>query len=174
MLTRKDTDVRAFSEELLSLEEVSAVTVNRDFMDRITNMMSSLDYIVLLIILCAGALAFIVIYNLTNINITERIREIATIKVLGFKSGETASYVFRENIVLTAIGALVGEGLGVWLHWFVMSKIKVDMVSFDVRILPASYVKSFLLTFVFMIVVDIFMYIKLEKIDMAESLKSIE
>ena len=170
----EDTDLRALSEALLECEEVSAVSVNRDFMDRVNNMMGSLDYIVLLIILCAGALAFIVIYNLTNINITERIREIATIKVLGFYPGETASYVFRENVVLTAIGALVGQGLGVWLHRFVMSQIRVDMVSFDVRVLPASFCKSIVLTFVFMAVVDVFMYLKLERIDMAESLKSIE
>ena len=170
----EDTDLRVLSEALLECEEVSAVAVNRDFMDRVNNMMGSLDYIVLLIILCAGALAFIVIYNLTNINITERIREIATIKVLGFYPGETASYVFRENVVLTAIGALVGQGLGVWLHRFVMSQIRVDMVSFDVRVLPASFCKSIVLTFVFMAVVDVFMYLKLERIDMAESLKSIE
>ena len=170
----EDTDLRALSEALLECEEVSAVSVNRDFMDRVNNMMGSLDYIVLLVISCAGALAFIVIYNLTNINITERIREIATIKVLGFYPGETASYVFRENVVLTAIGALVGQGLGVLLHRFVMSQIRVDMVSFDVRVLPASFCKSIVLTFVFMAVVDVFMYLKLERIDMAESLKSIE
>lgn len=174
LLTGDGVDERELSEILLGCDAVSAVTVNQDFMDRIANMMSSLDYIVLLVTVCAGALAFVVIYNLTNINITERIREIATIKVLGFRPGETASYVFRENIVLTAIGALAGLGMGVWLHRFVMSQVKVDMISFDVRILPASYVNSFLLTFVFMIIVDVFMYIKLEKIDMAESLKSIE
>ena len=86
--------------------------------------------IVLLIIICAGSLAFIVLYNLTNINITERIREIATIKVLGFYPSETASYVFRENIFLTAIGGGAGLLLGKWLHWFVMEQINIDMVSF--------------------------------------------
>ena len=170
----QDTDVRKLSETLLECEDVSSVSVNADFMERVDNMMGSMDYIVLLIILCAGALAFIVIYNLTNINITERIREIATIKVLGFYPGETAAYVFRENVVLTAIGALVGQGLGVLLHRFVMAQIKVDMVSFDIKIMPISFGKSILLTFLFMAVVDIFMYLKLERIDMAESLKSIE
>lgn len=174
LTAREGTDIRALSEALLGCEAVSAVSVNQDFMDRVNNMMGSLDYIVLLVILCAGALAFIVIYNLTNINITERIREIATIKVLGFYPGETAAYVFRENVVLTAIGALIGQGLGVLLHRFVMSQIRVDMVSFDVRVLPASFLKSIALTFVFMAVVDVFMYLKLERIDMAESLKSIE
>ena len=159
---------------MLDLSGVTAVNANADQMDRITNMMGSLDSIVFLIILCAGALAFIVIYNLTNINITERIREIATIKVLGFYPGETAAYVFRENAVLTAIGAGAGLLLGILLHRFVMDQIDIDMVTFDVRIEPQSYLFSILLTFAFMAVVDVFMYIRLEKIDMAESLKSIE
>ena len=136
--------------------------------------MQSLDYIVILIIICAGSLAFIVLYNLTNINITERIREIATIKVLGFYPSETASYVFRENIFLTAIGGAVGLGLGKALHWFVMEQIKVDLVSFDKIILPTSYLYSIILTFVFACIVNLVMFSKLEKINMAESLKSIE
>ena len=105
---------------------------------------------------------------------TERIREIATIKVLGFYPGETAAYVFRENVVLTAIGAGAGLFMGILLHRFVMAQIAIDMVTFDVRIGLRSYLLSILLTFVFMAVVDVFMYIRLEKIDMAESLKSIE
>lgn len=170
----EDAQIREISRTLLDCEGVSAVSANADQMDRITNMMGSLDAIVLLVILCAGALAFIVIYNLTNINITERIREIATIKVLGFYPGETAAYVFRENAVLTAIGAGVGLLLGILLHRFVMDQIDIDMVTFDVRIAPFSYLLSILLTFVFMAVVDVFMYVRLEKINMAESLKSIE
>lgn len=168
------TDLRALSEKLLACEEVSAISVNSDFLEQVSNMMGSLDYIVLLVVFCAGALAFIVIYNLTNINITERIREIATIKVLGFYPNETAAYVFRENIVLTAIGAAAGLVMGVFLHRYVMYQVDIDMITFDVRILPWSYGKSVLLTFVFMIIVDIAMYIKLERINMAESLKSIE
>lgn len=162
------------TESLLACEAVSSVTDSGDNLERVSNMMSSLDYVIFLIVFCAGALAFIVIYNLTNINITERIREIATIKVLGFYPNETASYVFRENIVLTAIGALAGLVLGVFLHRFVMYHVDVSMMTFDVRILPASYVKSILLTFVFMIIVDLAMYVKLERINMAESLKSVE
>lgn len=172
--TAEETDARKLSGILLANDDVSAVTVNQDLMDRVDRMMGSLDYIVLLIIVCAAALAFIVIYNLTNINITERIREIATIKVLGFYPGETAAYVFRENVVLTAVGALLGQGLGVLLHRFVMSQIRVDMVSFHVCVLPPSFLKSVVLTFLFMGLVDIFMYLKLEHIDMAESLKSVE
>lgn len=165
---------RALSEKLLACDVVSAVSVNADMLNQVNKMMGSLDAVVLLIILCAGALAFIVIYNLTNINITERIREIATIKVLGFRPKETASYVFRENVVLTALGTIVGLGAGICLHRFVMANIDVDMVAFQPRVLPFSFVKSILLTFGFMVIVDVVMYLKLERINMAESLKSVE
>ena len=172
--TAEGTDSRALSETLLACDGVSAVSVNADLLNQVNNMMKSLDAVILLIIVCAGALAFIVIYNLTNINITERIREIATIKVLGFFPKETAAYVYRENVVLTAAGALAGLFAGVWLHRFVMANINIDMIAFDVRILPMSFVNSVLLTFVFMLIVDVIMYVKLEKINMAESLKSVE
>ena len=165
---------RELSEKLLACDAVSAVAVNADMLSQVNKMMGSLDAVVLLIILCAGALAFIVIYNLTNINITERIREIATIKVLGFRPKETASYVFRENVVLTALGTIVGLGAGICLHRFVIANIDVDMVTFQPRVLPFSFVKSILLTFVFMVIVDVVMYLKLERINMAESLKSVE
>ena len=137
-------------------------------------MMQSMDYIVALIILCAGCLAFIVLYNLTNINITERIREIATIKVLGFYARETADYVFRENLMLTGLGAVVGLLLGKLLHWFIMYNINIDMISFKTYISPLSYGLSLLLTYVFAVFVNGIMFFKLEKINMAESLKSIE
>ena len=165
---------RELSEKLLACDVVSAVAVNADMLSQIKKMMGSMDAVVLLVILCAGALAFIVIYNLTNINITERIREIATIKVLGFRPKETASYVFRENVVLTALGTIVGLGAGICLHRFVIANIDVDMVTFQPRVLPFSFVKSILLTFVFMVIVDVVMYLKLERINMAESLKSVE
>lgn len=155
-------------------DDVLAVSVVQDMRDRIGTMMKSMDYIVILIIACAGSLAFIVLYNLTNINITERIREIATIKVLGFYAKETADYVFRENLVLTGLGAVVGLGLGKWLHWFVMYNINIDMISFKTVIMPASYLWSLLLTFGFAFLVNGMMFFKLEKINMAESLKSIE
>lgn len=160
--------------KLMDAKHVSSVSVTQDFKDRIDNMMTSLDYIVALIVLCAGALAFIVLYNLTNINITERIREIATIKVLGFYPSETSSYVFRENIVLTAISALVGLPLGTALHAFVMSRVKIDLLSFDVHIEPSSYIIGVLGTFAFAAIVNFVMYYKINKISMTESLKSIE
>lgn len=153
---------------------VKNVTVYSELKERMRKTMSSLDYVVLLVIVSAAGLAFIVIYNLTNINITERLREIATIKVLGFFRSETSAYVLRENIALTAIGTLVGLGLGILLHRFVMGQIVVDMVSFSVRILPLSYVYSVVLTFVFNFLVDLVMENKLERINMAESLKTID
>ena len=115
-----------------------------------------------------------VLYNLTNINITERIREIATIKVLGFYPNETAQYVFRENMVLTFFGMTLGLGLGILLHRFVMLQIHVDMVYFNIQILPMSFLYGVVLTFVFTFAVNLFMRRKLERINMAESLKSVE
>ena len=153
---------------------VTNVSVNADTMDMFSQMMQAMDYIVILVLVCAAALAFIVLYNLTNINITERIREIATIKVLGFYANETASYVFRENVILTVLGAIAGIPVGIWLHSYVMSNIKLDMVTFDVHINGISYLYSFLFTFAFAVIVDIVMYFKLARINMAESLKSIE
>ena len=143
---------------LMNFDAVSSVTVNADTLDRFDNMMSSMNYIVLVIIVCAGALAFIVLYNLTNINITERIREIATIKVLGFYPMEVASYVFRENFFLTAIGGGVGLLLGKLLHWFVMEQINIDMVCFQAVVQPVSYLYSFALTFLFACIVNAAMF----------------
>lgn len=171
---KSDIDAHQAAAELMQEEQVISTEIFEDTKVRLTTMMSSLNYVVLLIIICAAGLAFIVMYNLTNINITERVREIATIKVLGFYPKETASYVFRENVALTAIGTLLGLILGVFLHRFVMSQIHVDMVSFDIRILPLSYVYSIVLTFAFNCFVNIVMTGKLEKINMAESLKSVD
>lgn len=171
---KEELDLHEAAALVTEADHVSGVSVNQDFRERFDNMMKSLNYIVLLIIVCAGALAFIVLYNLTNINITERIREIATIKVLGFYPGETASYVFKENFALTAIGAGIGLLLGVALHKFVMFNIDIDAVAFDERITAFSFVLSFLITFLFTAFVDVVMYFKLDKINMVESLKSIE
>ncbi|MBR3025083.1 MAG: ABC transporter permease, partial [Oscillospiraceae bacterium] len=116
----------------------------------------------------------IVLYNLTNINITERVREIATIKVLGFFHRETSSYVMRENLALTAMGTAVGAVAGIFLHRFVMDQIKVDLVDFSAIILRESFLYSIALTFLFNFIVSLFMEIKLVRINMAESLKSVE
>lgn len=170
----EDTDEYALAAEIMQLDGVAAVSVIGDEQERFENTLESLNLIVGVIILCAAGLAFIVLYNLTNINITERIREIATIKVLGFYKGETASYVFRENLALTLIGALVGLVLGSWLHSFVMSQIVVDQVAFEIRVTPLSYVLSVILTFVFANLVNTAMRGKLDRVSMTESLKSVD
>lgn len=170
----EETDVHMAAAAFMKMDDVTSATVSEDVKERFDSMMASLDSVVILIIACAAVLAFIVLYNLTNINITERIREIATIKVLGFYKKETSSYVFRENIVLTGIGGIIGLGLGVLLHRFVMSQVKIDMVSFAVQIKPISYVYSLLFTFLFAMIINSVMSVKLEKINMAESLKSVD
>ena len=136
--------------------------------------MESMNYIVALVILSAAALAFIVLFNLGNINISERVREIATLKVLGFYPNETGAYVFRENMVLSIMGIILGLPLGVLLHRFIMEQIKIDMVSFEIQILPLSYLYSVAAVLGFTICVDLIMRRKIERINMAESLKSIE
>ena len=170
----EEADLHQTAASVMQIENVSTVSVNEDFKERFTSMMGNLDYVVVVIILCAAALAFIVLYNLNNINITERLREIATIKVLGFYQRETAKYVFRENTVLAGIGCVVGLFLGKLLHAFVMQEAKIDMVSFDVHIQWTSYLYSIILTFVFTWLVNRMMTGKLNRINMAESLKSVD
>ena len=162
------------SANLLNDDNVVAVTVTNDIRVTVDNMMVSLDGVIWLVVICAGTLGFVVIYNLNNINITERCREIATLKVIGFYQNETLSYVFRETITLTCIGALVGLGLGKLLHMFIMNEISVEMVSFKEQIFGISYLISFLATITVTLLVNIILRKKIEKINMAESLKSVE
>ena len=171
---RDDADLHETAAAFMNNDKVSSVNVNADTLEMFSKMMQTMNYIVVLVTACAAALAFIVLYNLTNINITERIREIATIKVLGFYPNETAAYVFRENMALTVFGAIVGIPIGIWLHSYVMSNIKIDMVTFDVHINPPSYLYAILFTFAFALFVAFVLFFKLKRIDMAESLKSIE
>lgn len=154
----------------------SAITsvVNLDMLERVAKMMKSLNLVIYAIILSAGLLAFIVLYNLTNINIMERIREIATIKVLGFNQLEVSQYVFRENIFLTGIAAIVGMPLGRALLNFAIDKIAVSMIYFQTRIDALDYIYSVLLTFVFAFIVNLAMQKRLRDVSMTESLKSIE
>ena len=136
--------------------------------------MERMNYIIVLVIVCAAALAFIVLFNLNNINITERIREIATLKVMGFNRNETGAYVTRENVILVLLGFIVGIPLGFLLHRYVMAQIAMDMVTYQVHIEPVSYVYSLAFVLAFSTVVNLIMRAKIEKIDMAESLKSAE
>lgn len=174
VLTSEGQEVHELGAALASYDGVLGMTINQDTADTVGNMMEALDAIILVVVICAGALAGIVLYNLTNINIQERIREIATIKVLGFNAGETASYVFKENLTLTVVGTLLGLFAGKGLHTLVMSYVRIDMVWFDNVIEPLSYVLAAVLTVVAALVVDFVMYFKLEKINMAEALKSVE
>ncbi|MDO4280309.1 MAG: ABC transporter permease [Peptococcaceae bacterium] len=160
--------------EIMADSHVSNVSVVSDSLSMFADMLDSLDMIVFVIILCAGALAFIVLYNLTNINISERIREIATLKVLGFYPKETNVYVFRENTALTIIGALFGLFLGKLLHAFVMSQIVVDGLQFDAVVTGENYAVAFVLTMVFAFITQLIMKRKIAHIHMAESLKSVE
>ena len=167
-------DEHEVAAKLMELDNVSNVTVNLDTMERVGSMMASLNIIVVAVIISAAGLAFIVLYNLTNINITERIREIATIKVLGFYKKETESYVFRENLILSVLGMGVGLALGKWLHAYVMNEIRIDMISFEVYVKPVSYLYSALLTIGFAWFVGKAMGGKLDRISMTESLKSVD
>ena len=137
-------------------------------------MLHSLNIVVYVLIISAGLLAFIVLYNLNNININERKRELATLKVLGFQDMEVATYVYRENIILTAVGILVGIFLGIILHRFVILTAEIDTIMFGRKMKGISYAFSALLTFGFSGFVNYVMFYKLRKIDMVESLKSVE
>ena len=142
--------------------------------DGFSDTIKSLNYVVLLMIVSAGALAFVVLYNLSNVNISERIREIATIKVLGFYDKEVSAYIYRENVILTLIGAVVGLGLGVILHQFIMITVEVENMMFGRLINPLSYAAAFVLTIVMGTIVNLVMNKKLKKVEMVESLKSVD
>ena len=140
----------------------------------VQDMLKSLDMVIWVLIISAGLLAFVVLYNLNNINITERRRELATLKVLGFYDGEVAAYVYRENIYLTVIGIWVGVVLGMILHRYVILTCEIDLMMFGRTIRPMSYVYSMLITALFSLFVNGVMFFRLRKIDMVESLKSVE
>ncbi len=167
-------DQSSFTQELMESKGVIGSILVKTIQDEFGKSLAALDYVVYILILAAGALAFVVLYNLTNINITERIREIATIKVLGFRDKEVSAYVYRENIFLTLMGTVTGLGLGVILHRFVMGTMEIDSMMFGKIISIPSYLYSMVLTMAFAIAVNSFMYFKLKKVDMASSLKSVE
>ena len=171
---KEGQDIHLLSADITGMSSVMNVSVSEDFAGMVGNMMVALDNVVWVIVFCAGALAVIVLYNLTNININERIREIATIKVLGFNAKETAMYVFKENLTLTVIGSVLGLGLGYLMLLFVMSQIRIDMVYFKPLVMPLSYVISVIMTIFSACAVCFIFYFKLDKINMAEALKSVE
>lgn len=160
--------------QLLKYPAASGVSYTKYFKNMLSNVLVSLNIVVVVLIVAAGALAFVVLYNLNNININERRRELATIKVLGFYSKETAAYVYRENIVLTLMGIIFGIFFGILLHQYVITTVEIDMTMFGRNINPSSFVYSILLTLFFSAFVNFIMFFKLKKINMVESLKSIE
>ena len=174
VLAMDGQDVHELGAHITGYDGVLNVSINADTASQVGGMMDALDAVIVLIVICAGLLAGIVLYNLTNINIKERIREIATIKVLGFNALETASYVFKENLALTALGTILGLFFGKALHAVVMSYVRIDMVWFGTKIDWSSYLLSAVLTIVSALIVDFVMYFQLEKINMAEALKSVE
>ena len=159
---------------LRSQDGISYVSLTLREKETVRQSMQSLNMIVVLVVVCAAALAFIVLCNLTNINIMERVREVATVKVLGFNPPETASYILRENLLLSILGGAVGLLLGKLLHRFVMELIQVDYMCYDVRISALSYLLAFGITVLFAMAANFAMSFKLEKINMTESLKSVE
>ncbi len=167
-------DEYALGAQFSNRDDVQSTTVVTDLRATIDSMMQSMDYVVALVLGSACALAFVVLMNLGNINISERQREIATIKVLGFHARETGSYVFRESLLLSLMGIAVGLPLGVLLHRFIIDQIVLDMVSFKYEIEPLSFVLSALLVLLFTLLTDIVMRRKIAAIHMAESLKSVE
>lgn len=162
------------SKYLLANDNISQVLRVSSISSGFEDMIKSLNMVVIVLITCAAMLAFVVLYNLNSINIEERKRELATIKLLGFYNKELSSYVFRENIVLTIIGAILGLILGVYLHFFVISTAEVDMVMFGRETTISSYILAFLLTIIFATLINLLMNKELKKIDMIESLKSVE
>lgn len=169
----QDVD-EAFSTSLLEVDGVAGLTQMSSMRSSLDDTIASINYVVYVIILCAGMLAFVVLYNLMNINITERTKEIATIKVLGFFEREVEAYVYRESNVLTVIGMLLGLVGGIFLHMFIMRTVEVDMVMFGRDIKPLSFVLSAVLTVVFSLLVNLGMKRKLRNISMVESMKAPE
>ena len=162
------------SKKLFDIDTIDGITFNTASKETFHNTIKNLNYVVLIMIISAGALAFVVLYNLTNVNISERIREIATIKVLGFYDKEVSAYIYRENIILTIIGTVVGLGLGTILHKFIMVTVEIQSMMFGRVIDMSSYFIAAVLTIVLSLFVNLAMFYKLRNVKMVESLKSVD
>ena len=162
------------SDDLLATDGVKTVSYNDETITSYRSMLKSVDSVVVVLVVAAATLAFVVLYNLTNINIAERVREIATLKVLGFTQHEVNAYIYRETLLLALIGSLLGLVLGIFMESYVIVTAEVDQVMFGRDIHPSSFIIAFVLTMVFSVIVTLFMRSKLRRIDMVESLKSVE
>ncbi len=171
---RTTEEAENVGEDVLQLDGALSVSYTTDLRQQVEDMLEALDLVIVVLILSAGMLAFVVLYNLNNINITERKRELATLKVLGFYNNEVCAYVYRENIILTLIGAVFGMALGRILHQFIIVTVEIDSVMFGRNINAVSYLYGFLITIAFSCIVNGVMYFKLKNINMVESLKSVE
>ena len=174
LLAGDGVDPAALGASLRAEKGVSYVSETQQERETMENSMRSMDLLIALIVVCSGALAFITLYNLTNINLMERTREIATVKVLGFFRRETAAYVLRENVTLAVLGAALGLILGKGLHAIIIRALVVEYMSFSNRVSPWSYVLAYAVTIVFTLLTNAFMRRRLDTVDMAESLKSVE
>ena len=169
-----EDQVEKVGQKIMDSPAVLSISYTASTIEMVDRMLSTLGMVILVLIVSAGMLAFVVLYNLNNINITERQRELATLKVLGFFDIEVSQYVLRENIILTIAGILFGSGFGILLHRFIIVTVEVDAVMFGRNIAPLSFVYCAVITCIFSVVVNVFMHKKLKKIDMVESLKSVE
>lgn len=169
-----NADLEKIGRNLLKQDGALSVSYTHDIEKQLDDMLRSLNLVIVVLIISAGMLAFVVLYNLNTVNIAERKRELATLKVLGFYNMEVAEYVYRENILLTFLGAVVGVVLGRFLHLFIIETVEVDSAMFGRNINMPSYIYSLILTVTFSMLINGVMYFKLKKIDMVESLKSIE
>ena len=167
-------DLEMAGTRILANPGTLSISYTSSLASQVDRMLSTLDAVILVLIVSAGMLAFVVLYNLNNINITERQRELATLKVLGFYDGEVSQYVLRENVILTVLGIMFGAVFGILIHRYVITTVEVDAVMFGRNIKPLSFLYSGILTSIFSIVVNGVMHFKLKTIDMVESLKSVE
>lgn len=167
-------DLEMAGTRILANPGALSISYTSSLASQVDRMLSTLDAVILVLIVSAGMLAFVVLYNLNNINITERQRELATLKVLGFYDGEVSQYVLRENVILTVLGIMFGAVFGILIHRYVITTVEVDAVMFGRNIKPLSFLYSGILTSIFSIVVNGVMHFKLKTIDMVESLKSVE
>lgn len=167
-------DTEQIGTDYLNIEGVLGISFVSDSEESFNDMIGSLNYVVLVMLVCAGALAFVVLYNLTNINIAERKRELSTLKVLGFKNMENTAYIYRENVLMCVFGTLAGLVLGVWLLNFIIATVEIDMLMFGREIHFAVYLVAAVLTLLFAAIVNVIMHFRIKKIDMVESLKSVE
>ena len=170
----EDDAAEDLERELVGLDGVTSLTRMEDTREIYGSSLESVDYAVILIIVCAAALAFVVLYNLTNINITERMRELATLKVLGFYDGELSAYIYRENVILTVFGVAMGMVMGKLLHQWLILTVEIDMLMFGRQLSLSSYAYAVVLTVLFSLLVNLAAHRKLKKLDMVESLKTVE